>query len=143
MPSGVYERTAKHREIASAGAKKGWANPDRRVRGPRTPEMAEKIAASLRGRYPGERNPAWKGEAASYWAVHTRARTALVGEPCSLADESCRGVLEAAFRHDADSRFVRYLEDGRAYFVGDNPRDGYRILCRSHHRREDHARRSR
>src|ERR1051326_7188677 len=75
---------------------------------------------------------------ATYGAVHTRARRALRGEPCALADHTCRGRIEASLREDAPQEWLRVDPDtGRPYFSGLAVTDGYQNLCASHHRRED------
>lgn len=74
----------------------------------------------------------------SYGAVHTRARLALRGLPCAMADDTCSGRLEASLREDAPKEWLRVDPDtGRKFFSGLDARDGYQRLCASHHRRED------
>lgn len=73
---------------------------------------------------------------AKYSAVHARARRALRGTPCAMADETCAGRLEAALRPDAPAHLLRHDGDGGMYYFGLDVLEGYRNLCRSHHGRE-------
>lgn len=73
----------------------------------------------------------WRGQDVGYSGIHKRARAVLPME-CSLADDSCRGHLEVALRHDARGP-IRV--DGRGPY---SPLvDDYWRLCRSHHNRCD------
>lgn len=92
-------------------------------------------ARSVRGSsYSGGRPP--RRPDASYNAVHYRARRALVGQPCALADESCAGRIEVALRADAPSALLARDPEGRTYYTGLDTEIAYRPLCRSHHARE-------
>lgn len=95
------------------------------------PEVRAKIAAA-----------AYRGTKIGYHAAHKRADKVLPRE-CAMADDTCKGRPELAFRHDAPAEFVRpytgRLEQyqGRLYYVGPDSADGYMRLCSSHHQRYD------
>ena len=69
-------------------------------------------------------------------SIHKRARK-ILPQACAQVDASCKGMLEAALRKEANPDLIRTDEVGRRYFVGDNLLEGYVRLCRSHHRRYD------
>ena len=94
-----------------------------------TPEAKAKMSAAR-----------WKGDAIKYEAAHVRARKSLVDEPCAHADDTCKGVLQAAFKHDPPSEFVKQGPDERYYSA--RPED-YTPLCASHHKRYDDLHRGR
>ncbi len=77
----------------------------------------------------------WKGKDIRYSAAHYRANLGLPME-CAHADETCKGMLEVAFRHTAPPELVRDDDPRGLYYVG-AVEDGYMRLCRSHHRRYD------
>jgi hypothetical protein len=81
----------------------------------------------------------WRGDEVGYDAVHIRMKKSLPST-CALADESCKGRLEVAFRgHDTPLELWRYHEaNGRTIPFSTNP-DHYWRLCRSHHVRLDHG----
>jgi hypothetical protein len=55
-----------------------------------------------------------------------------------MADATCKGRLEVAFRHDAPFEFVRTDPDsGFRFYVGPDSAVGYQRLCASHHFRYD------
>jgi hypothetical protein len=121
-------------------------------RKPMPPETRAKISATTKGRSKSDETRArmsaakmghepsigqWKGENVGYSGVHYRAGVALPTE-CARADDSCKGRLETALRHDAPAHLVRDNDPRGLYYVGD-PADGYMRLCRSHHVRYDGA----
>src|SRR5215204_1558230 len=87
---------------------------------PRDEATRAKISASLTGRVDpqdvrakkkeramrGATSPTWVGEAVSYNGAHNRARLTLPAV-CAMADQTCKGRLEVALRHDAPSELVR------------------------------------
>lgn len=75
-----------------------------------------------------------------YTGAHNRARKDLPKGDCSLADETCKGRLEAALRPDAPREHLYQDEKtGSMYYSGPDSSEGYRYLCRSHHVREGAA----
>ena len=123
-----------------------------------TPEHAGRIAAALRGKtIPAEvrakisaahlgraksaetrarMSGPRRGEEIGYSAAHWRA-TRELPRICETTDDTCRGRLDVAFRHDAPSDLVKIDANfGIPYYAG-HWRDGYLRLCRSHHVRYD------
>jgi len=76
-------------------------------------------------------NAFWKGNDATYSAVHYRMRQLLPME-CLFFDSTCKGRLEIALRKDSGTL---WSEDQQAWF-GIEERDYWR-LCTSHHVRYD------
>jgi len=130
MPKGVYER--KQPRTAETRAKISASLKGR----PKSAETRAKMSAAKMGHAPtiGQ----WKGEDVSYSGVHYRAALVLPTS-CAYADDSCKGRLEIALRHDASAELIRDDDQRGWYYVGD-PLDGYMRLCCSHHRRYDRAR---
>ncbi len=82
----------------------------------------------------GAANPAWKGDAATYSAVHLRLTTT-VQRPASC--ETCgadRGRFEWALRTDAPTAALLVSPDGLRYST--NP-DHYANLCKACHNKLD------
>jgi hypothetical protein len=158
--------TPEHRAAISKGLRKAISDgltksPETREkiaaakRGkPRDQATRSKISATLTGRKDdpetrtkkqeralrGSTSPTWVGESISYNGAHNRARLTLPTY-CNLADETCKGPLEVALRHDVPVERTRISPRGHRYFFGENSTDGYQRLCRSHHRRYDNGNR--
>lgn len=95
-------------------------------------KLGKPKSAETRARMSGPR----RGTEIAYDTAHWRA-TRELPLVCEMADETCKGRLDVAFRHDAPADLVKVdARFGRPYYTG-NWRDGYRRLCRSHHVRYD------
>lgn len=111
-----------------------------------SPEYIEKLRAAKVGKpHPpdcahcavqrGELNAAWTAERVGYFGAHNRHRKALAGLPCACADDSCKGPLQSALKHDTPlDRLVGCVKT-RMYFSPWS--EDYMVLCQSHHRRYD------
>lgn len=99
------------------------------------PEVRAKATAASRA-------VSYRGTEIGYRGAHDRARKVLPKE-CARGDDTCKGPLQVAFRHDAPAEFVRVYDGpnekflGLRYYVGPNVADGYMRLCASHHGRYD------
>jgi len=126
MPKGAYKRKSMAPETRAkiSATLKGR---------PKSAETRARMSAAKMGHEPSIGQ--WKGEQIRYSGAHYRADLALPME-CAHADKSCKGMLEACFRHDANPVSVRNDDPRGPYYVG-TPEGGYIRLCRSHHRRYD------
>ena len=108
--------------------------------GPMSDEHKAKIGAAQRGRprlyARGEANHVWVGDRAGYSAVHRRLHVRLPKE-CAQADDTCRGRIESALRHETPPEYL-------VGAVGDHPglhfsfrEEDYMPLCQYHHLRYD------
>lgn len=110
-----------------------------------TPESRAKMSVSQRLRWAdpvelakmsGERSPHWAGNDVGYTGVHRRAKAHLAGKPCAMEDDSCRGIMEVAFRHDAVPA-DRIRVDRLTGLRYSSRAEDYWRLCHSHHGRYD------
>ena len=125
--------TAEHKAKLSA-AQRG------RKRGPHTAATKAKISVAIAALH-GELSASWSGDDVGYFGAHHRHGKVLTGQPCALADDTCKGPIQCAFNHDAPAEFVKWDADKGPY----SPRvEDYLCLCASHHKRYDaeHRRRS-
>lgn len=117
------------RQWAPDGKAKALEALDRGRSQPCPPARRAKISQALAG----EKTPHWLGEDVGYGGIHKRARAGLPLE-CALADDTCRGRLEVALRHEATGP-LRRDNQGRGWY---SPvLEDYWRLCRSHHNRYD------
>lgn len=119
-------------EDCDRGAKiRGWCNRHYRIwRRHGDPEAPDQRVVKS-----GPKATNWKGDDASTSAVHFRAQK-MLPRVCALADETCKGRLEASFRrHDTPQEFWIAAPTG-PYSTN---LDHYWRLCRSHHVRYDHG----
>lgn len=84
----------------------------------------------------GPKNPAWKGDAATYCSVHLRMSTKLRPETCADCGTS-EGRFEWALKPDVDRRTCLMSPAGYPYST--DPAD-YINLCKPCHNRLDHPR---
>lgn len=82
---------------------------------------------------PGSWN--WHGDSVTYPGSHQRHRKAIAGLPCAHADESCKGPIHAALRHETP--VSRLLVDLKTRIVYTPDSEDYMPLCASHHQRYD------
>jgi hypothetical protein len=76
-------------------------------------------------------------EAATYNAVHIRARKLLLGNLCAHSDETCKGATTSALSHETPTDRIRTQDErGRAILWSPIETD-YIPLCISHHWRYD------
>jgi len=131
-PRGVYERSPE--ALASMTERlRRWTKENGTV-------LAERGRRAAQERdQRGAANPDWKGDEVGYGGAHARAKQELANDPCSLADDTCQGQLEAAFKYDAPKEHVRLdqTKNKAPYYVGPDIREGYWRLCHSHHTRYD------
>jgi len=73
----------------------------------------------------------------SYGAIHSRARRSMKGQPCTQADDTCAGKIEAALNPRIPIEELSVDPDtGALYYAKLDTERAYRPLCRSHHVRE-------
>lgn len=114
-------------------ARRRWADPAERER------QSERLKVSHH-KSVGSSNPQWKGDDVSYLAVHKRLHR-ILPRVCSVEDESCKGPIQVALKHDAPDAGIRTCpEQGLRYSTRV---EDYWSLCASHHRRYDDERRKR
>lgn len=102
MPKGVYERTPEAKANMSKARKgikfsaehranisKSLIGTQRAKGSVRTPEMRQRISERNKGKYTGEENVSWKGDAVGYQALHYWVARQL-GQP--LVCENCDGL---------------------------------------------------
>ena len=145
-PETKAKMSASHRRRYEDPAERAKSGASMRGR-KHSAETKAKMSAALRRRYEdpaarektgaasrGELGYWWKGTDVKYRAAHMRPRKVLLGEPCAHADETCKGRLEVAFRHDTPPEHVK--TDPRGFPYSTRTED-YMSLCASHHRRYD------
>jgi hypothetical protein len=122
----------------------GWKNPHlagdnnpmrrsenrEKFKGDRNPMRRPDVAAKLTG--PGHGR--WVGDTIGYGGMHDRVRRVLQGQPCSLADTSCKGPIHAALIHGRGTK--QEMRDGAMRWYSTRVED-YVPLCDSHHVRYD------
>lgn len=124
MPRGVYQRTEKHRQIASAGLRRAWAEG----------RYADRTA-SMKDRRGTEHN-VWKGEDVGYSGAHWR----LTQERGRAGTYSCAECFDdaAEWALNKEASDVRWGDEGHGVLApySVNPAD-YDPLCKSCHRKRD------
>ena len=133
--------SAAHKGHKASAETRAKMSAGQRNRKPPSEETRAKIGAAHRGLvYPAEVRARMgsprMGTEIRYEAAHNRADRVLP-RVCAMEDETCKGLLDAALTRDVPVEFVRRSPKGLLYYVGPDPRDGYRRLCRSHHVRYD------
>jgi hypothetical protein len=107
---------------------------------PRTAEHKAKIGAAQRGRprpqTTGEGNGYFAGDRVGYDGAHKRLSGRLPQE-CAFADETCRGRIESALRHETPpERLVGAVGRHHGAHFSLHEED-YMSLCQNHHIRYD------
>lgn len=90
---------------------------------------------------PGDAVPRRRcGDSVGYMTAHEHHRPLFAGDPCTHADDTCKGPLVIAFNHDTPVEFTLIETQGdHAGYRYSNRSEDYFVLCLSHHMRYDNA----